>query len=107
MRVFAPSGVNITANLRVISQADADQDSLHALPGRRAFVTVLSTRNAGSSQFPRIAMPVFMLSLLGFPVFGGAGFLGKWFLLKAALQAPVPQIALAVVGVLSTVISAG
>jgi NADH-quinone oxidoreductase subunit N len=52
-------------------------------------------------------MTVFMLSLMGFPVFGGAGFLGKWFLLKAALQAPVPQIALAVVLVLTTVISAG
>jgi NADH-quinone oxidoreductase subunit N len=54
-----------------------------------------------------VAMTVFMLSLMGFPVFGGAGFLGKWFVLKAALQAPQPQIALAVVLVLTTVISAG
>jgi len=54
-----------------------------------------------------VAMTVFMLSLMGFPVFGGAGFLGKWFVLKAALQAPEPQIALAVVLVLTTVISAG
>ena len=54
-----------------------------------------------------IAMTVFMLSLMGFPIFGGAGFLGKWFVLQAALQAPRPQIALAVVLVLTTVISAG
>jgi NADH-quinone oxidoreductase subunit N len=54
-----------------------------------------------------VAMTVFLLSLMGFPVFGGAGFLAKWFVLKAALQAPQPQIALAVVLVLTTVISAG
>jgi NADH-quinone oxidoreductase subunit N len=54
-----------------------------------------------------VAMTVFMLSLMGFPIFGGAGFLGKWFVLQAALQAPQPQIALAVVLVLTTVISAG
>ena len=54
-----------------------------------------------------VAMTVFLLSLMGFPVFGGAGFLGKWFVLQAALQADTPQIALAVVLVLTTVISAG
>jgi NADH-quinone oxidoreductase subunit N len=54
-----------------------------------------------------VAMTVFMLSLMGFPIFGGAGFLGKWFVLQAALNAPRPQIALAVVLVLTTVISAG
>jgi NADH-quinone oxidoreductase subunit N len=54
-----------------------------------------------------VAMTVFMLALMGFPVFGGAGFLAKWFVLKAALDAPQPQIALAVVLVLTTVISAG
>jgi len=54
-----------------------------------------------------VAMTVFMLSLMGFPIFGGAGFLGKWFVLQAALQAPRPQITLAVVLVLTTVISAG
>ena len=53
------------------------------------------------------AMTVFMLALMGFPVFGGAGFLAKWFVLKAALEAPQPQVALAVVLVLTTVISAG
>ncbi|HEY2026853.1 MAG TPA: NADH-quinone oxidoreductase subunit N [Gemmatimonadaceae bacterium] len=50
---------------------------------------------------------VFMLALMGFPVFGGAGFFAKWYILKAALQAPAPQTGLAVVLVLTTVISAG
>ena len=54
-----------------------------------------------------VAMTVFLLALMGFPIFGGAGFLAKWFVLQAALQADSPQIALAVVLVLTTVISAG
>ncbi|MHB1071524.1 MAG: NADH-quinone oxidoreductase subunit N [Gemmatimonadaceae bacterium] len=54
-----------------------------------------------------VAMSVFMLALLGFPVFGGAGFLAKWFLVKAALQAPQPQVVLTVVLVLSSVLAAG
>ena len=54
-----------------------------------------------------IAMTVFMLALMGFPIAGGIGFLAKWYVLKAALQAPSPQITLAVVLVLTTVISAG
>jgi NADH-quinone oxidoreductase subunit N len=44
---------------------------------------------------------------MGFPIVGGAGFLAKWFIVKAALQAPAPQYALSVVLVLTTVISAG
>jgi NADH-quinone oxidoreductase subunit N len=54
-----------------------------------------------------VAMTVFMLALLGFPIFGGAGFFAKWYILKAALDAPAPQTMLAVVLVLTTVISAG
>ncbi|MEP6620752.1 MAG: NADH-quinone oxidoreductase subunit N [bacterium] len=54
-----------------------------------------------------LAMTVFMLALMGFPVFGGVGFFAKWYVLKAALQAPDPQTTLAVVLVLTTVISAG
>jgi NADH-quinone oxidoreductase subunit N len=54
-----------------------------------------------------VAMTVFMLALMGFPVFGGAGFLAKWFVLKAALASSHPQPTLAVVLVLTTVISAG
>src|SRR3954465_2481613 len=54
-----------------------------------------------------VAMSVFMFALLGFPIVGGIGFFAKWYVLKAALQAPDPQVALSVVLVLTTVISAG
>ena len=54
-----------------------------------------------------LSMGVLMLALLGFPVFGGAGFFAKWYVLQAALQAEVPQTMLAVVLVLTTVVSAG
>jgi NADH-quinone oxidoreductase subunit N len=54
-----------------------------------------------------IAMGVFMLSLMGFPVFGGVGFFAKWYLLMAAIQAPRPLTLLAVVLVLTSVVSAG
>lgn len=53
------------------------------------------------------AMAVFMLSLLGFPVAGGMGFFAKWYVLRAALTAPAPQVRLAVVLVLASVVSAG
>jgi NADH-quinone oxidoreductase subunit N len=52
-------------------------------------------------------MAVLMLALMGFPIFGGAGFYAKWYVLQAALNAPVRQTTLAVVLVLTTVISAG
>jgi NADH-quinone oxidoreductase subunit N len=54
-----------------------------------------------------LAMTVIMLALMGFPIFGGAGFLAKWYVLQAALQPPARQTYLAVVLVLTTVISAG
>ena len=54
-----------------------------------------------------VGMTVFMMALMGFPIIGGIGFLAKWYILKAALQAPAPQTMLAVVLVLTTVISAG
>jgi NADH-quinone oxidoreductase subunit N len=53
------------------------------------------------------AMAVFMLALLGFPIFGGMGFLAKWYVLQAALQAPAPQTRLAVILVVTSTISAG
>ncbi|MGE5102519.1 MAG: NADH-quinone oxidoreductase subunit N [Deltaproteobacteria bacterium] len=53
------------------------------------------------------SMGVLMFALLGFPIFGGAGFFAKWYVLQAALQAPVRQTTLAVVLVLTTVVSAG
>ena len=54
-----------------------------------------------------VSMAVIMLSLLGFPVFGGAGFVAKWYILQVALQARLPQTLLAIVLVLTTVVSAG
>jgi NADH-quinone oxidoreductase subunit N len=54
-----------------------------------------------------VAMAVCMLALLGFPVFGGVGFFGKWYLLQAAIGSPLQLIPLAVLLVLTSVISAG
>jgi NADH-quinone oxidoreductase subunit N len=54
-----------------------------------------------------LSMAVFLLSLLGFPVFGGIGFFAKWYLLQAALASPVGLASLAVILVLTSVISAG
>jgi len=54
-----------------------------------------------------VAMMVFMLALLGFPVFGGMGFFAKWYVLQAALQAPAPQTRLAIILVITSTISAG
>jgi NADH-quinone oxidoreductase subunit N len=58
------------------------------------------------------AMSACMLSLLGFPIFGGIGFLGKWYMLQAALEASYfgdakPQVELAVMIVITSMISAG
>jgi NADH-quinone oxidoreductase subunit N len=53
------------------------------------------------------AMTIFMLALLGFPIFGGMGFFAKWFILQEALRADSPQTILAVILVLTSVISAG
>jgi len=54
-----------------------------------------------------IAMAVFMLALLGFPIFGGIGFFAKWYVLQAAMQSPYPQTKLALVLVITSVVSAG
>jgi NADH-quinone oxidoreductase subunit N len=53
------------------------------------------------------AMAVFMLALLGFPVFGGIGFFAKWYVLQAALQGPFPQTRLAILLVITSLVSAG
>jgi NADH-quinone oxidoreductase subunit N len=49
------------------------------------------------------AMTVFMLSLLGFP--GTAGFMGKWYILSAAIDANQRLLAVVLVG--ASVVSAG
>jgi NADH-quinone oxidoreductase subunit N len=53
------------------------------------------------------AMAIFMLALLGFPIFGGMGFFAKYWIIQSALQAPVPQTKLAIILVLTSVVSAG
>jgi NADH-quinone oxidoreductase subunit N len=50
-----------------------------------------------------VAMTVFMLSLLGFP--GTAGFIGKWYILSAAIDAQQRLLAVVLVG--ASVVSAG
>lgn len=55
-----------------------------------------------------LAMSVFMLGLMGFPVFGGIGFFAKWYMLQAALRGgatPEPVLAFAIV--FTSVLSAG
>ncbi|MGV3709701.1 MAG: NADH-quinone oxidoreductase subunit N [Gemmatimonas sp.] len=54
-----------------------------------------------------VAMAVFMLSFLGFPLAGGMGFFAKWYVLRAAVDPAAPQYVLAVILVLSSVVSAG
>ena len=87
--------------------------------GAFAVVVALTPRGAGTVMMDELTglwsvrpwmalgMGVLMLALLGFPIFGGAGFFAKWYILQAALQAPVPQTMLAVVLVLASVVSAG
>ena len=87
--------------------------------GAFAVVVIMTRENQGSVMLEDLAglwsvrpwlafaMGVIMLSLLGFPVFGGAGFLAKWYLLQAALQSPARLTTLAVVLVITTVVSAG
>jgi NADH-quinone oxidoreductase subunit N len=53
------------------------------------------------------AMAVCMLALLGFPIFGGIGFFAKWYLLQAALSTEHNLLPLAVLLVLTSVVSAG
>jgi NADH-quinone oxidoreductase subunit N len=54
-----------------------------------------------------VGMAVCLLALLGFPVFGGIGFFAKWYLLEAALSSANGLVPLAVLLVLTSVLSAG
>ena len=86
-----------------------------------AFGVVIALGNAGEAHMQvddyaglwtvrpwlSVAMAVFMLALLGFPIFGGMGFFAKWYVIQATLQSSAPQQRLAVVLVLTSVISAG
>jgi len=87
--------------------------------GAFAVVVILTREGPGSVMLDDLAglwsvrpwlalgMAILMFALLGFPIFGGAGFFAKWYVLQAALQAPSKQTTLAVVLVLTTVVSAG
>jgi NADH-quinone oxidoreductase subunit N len=48
-----------------------------------------------------------MLSLLGFPIAGGKGFFAKLYILRAAIGSSHPQVSLAVILVMASVVSAG
>ncbi|WKW12212.1 NADH-quinone oxidoreductase subunit N [Pseudogemmatithrix spongiicola] len=54
-----------------------------------------------------VGMTVYLLSLLGFPVFGGLGFFAKWYLLGAALASNVGLQVVVVILVLTSLVSAG
>lgn len=54
-----------------------------------------------------VGMTVFLLSLLGFPVFGGLGFFAKWYLLGAALSSLTGLETVVVILVLTSLVSAG
>ncbi len=54
-----------------------------------------------------MAMAIYMLSLLGFPIFGGTGFYAKYYMLTAALSGPVKMPGVAVALVLTSCVSAG
>lgn len=54
-----------------------------------------------------VGMTVFLLSLLGFPVFGGLGFFAKWYLLGASLASNVGLQVVVVILVLTSLVSAG
>jgi NADH-quinone oxidoreductase subunit N len=57
--------------------------------------------------FLAVGMAVCMFALLGFPVFGGIGFFAKLYLLQAALASQNDLMTLAVLLVLTSVVSAG
>jgi len=54
-----------------------------------------------------VGMTVYLLSLLGFPVFGGLGFFAKWYLLGAALASNVGLQIVVLILVLTSLVSAG
>jgi NADH-quinone oxidoreductase subunit N len=54
-----------------------------------------------------MAMGIYMFALLGFPIFGGSGFIAKWYMLDAALAGPFRMPVVAVFLVLTSAISAG
>ena len=54
-----------------------------------------------------LAMGIYLLALLGFPIFGGTGFLAKWYMLNASLTGPAKMPGVATALVLTSCVSAG
>ncbi len=88
---YAFTNAGAFAVITAMEKDDASNTSLDALRGL-----------ASRCPWLAAAMAVFMLSLTGIPL--TAGFVGKWFVFKVALQADL--VAAAVVGVLTSAVSA-
>jgi NADH-quinone oxidoreductase subunit N len=113
--------VALTVNTAAGSEAFLFYAFIYTLATFGAFAVVVALGEAGERTaniddyaglwtvrpWSAVAMSVYMLALLGFPIFGGAGFFAKYFIVQAALQAPSPHTKLAVVLVLTSVVSAG
>jgi NADH-quinone oxidoreductase subunit N len=113
--------VALTVNTPAGSEAFLFYAFIYTLATFGAFAVVVALGEAGERStniddyaglwtvrpWIAVAMSVFMLALLGFPIFGGAGFFAKYFVVQAALQAPSPHTKLAVALVLTSVVSAG
>ena len=65
--------------------------TLHAAKGRAAVMLDDLAGLWSVRPWLALAMGCSCSSLLGFPIFGGAGFFAKWYVLQAALQSPVRQ----------------
>jgi NADH-quinone oxidoreductase subunit N len=88
-----------------------------ATMGAFAVVMAVSSRGEGRQQLSdyaglwqvrpwlALAMAVFMLALLGFPIVGGMGFIAKWNVLQAALEQDKNYLAIWLV--ITSVVSAG
>lgn len=83
----------IVAALQRVGETDAPISSYEGLWHSRPWLAV--------------AMAVYLLALLGFPVFGGVGFFAKWYLLQALIASPIELTAISVIIVVTSVISAG
>lgn len=128
-RMLAYSGIVHTGYLLVAAVAATDLASTaftfymlgYTLATLGAFAIVGVVQRDGEGGAPLAAyaglwstrpwlamgMSVFLLAFLGFPVFGGLGFFGKWYLLSAAIDAPGRLVVLSVIIVLTSLISAG
>lgn len=113
--------VAITASSALASTAFTFYVLAYTLATFGAFAVVASMQAAGdvdarisdyeglwhTRPWMATAMAVYLLALLGFPVFGGVGFFAKWYLVQAAMASPAGLVVLTVILVVTSVISAG